>query len=144
MPLPRFNLSIFRLFFHRKNTSSIYLFQNSGLITLGAQRLFMCSFHYRKVLIVTHAKTFFSRVFWHGFASSDYCLRSKIQSISPHTRKILWWPGYGSIELNIWFSILAMKIWAKATATFVTMAVPWVCRYLLPQDWNKFPVHDIT
>ena len=45
------------------------------------------------------------------------------------------------ININICFSILAMKIFAKATATFVPMVVPWVCRYMLPQNWNEVSVN---
>ena len=43
--------------------------------------------------------------------------------------------------LNICFSILAMKIFAKATATFVPIVVPWVCSYMLPQKWNEVSVN---
>ena len=43
--------------------------------------------------------------------------------------------------LNICFSILAMKIFAKATATFDPMAVPWVCWYMLPQNLERGSVN---
>ena len=49
--------------------------------------------------------------------------------------------GLMQLCLNICFSILAMKIFAKATATFVPMVVPWVCRYMLPQNWNEVSVN---
>ena len=59
-----FKLSILsKPVFHRENTSSIYLFQNSGSITLDAKRLFMRGFRFGKVFIVNHAKSLFSRVF---------------------------------------------------------------------------------
>ena len=45
--------------FPRENTLSIYCFQNSGSITLGAQRLFMHGLRFGKVFIVTHMKAFF-------------------------------------------------------------------------------------
>ena len=74
LPFPQFWLLSILSWFHRENTSSIYLFQNSDSVTLGAQRLFMCGFRFGKVFIVTHAKSFFSC----GFASSDFYLRPKI------------------------------------------------------------------
>ena len=40
-----------------------------------------------------------------------------------------------------WFSNLTMKMLAKATAIFVPMAVPWVCRELLPHNWKEFSVN---
>ena len=40
-----------------------------------------------------------------------------------------------------WFSNLTMKMLAKATAIFVPMAVPWVCRQLLPHNWKEFSVN---
>ena len=38
------------------------------------------------------------------------------------------------------FPILAMKMLA-ATAIFVPMVAPWVCKQLLPQNWNEFSVN---
>ena len=40
----------------------------------------------------------------------------------------------GDIDEKVTFSILAMKMLAKATAIFVPMAVPWVYRQLLRQN----------
>ena len=37
----------------------------------------------------------------------------------------------GDIDEKVTFSILAIKMLAKATAMFIPMAVPWVCRQLL-------------
>ena len=102
----------------------------------------MWCFRFGKVFLVTHAKSFFLA------ASPLVTSTSGQRSVSRHRRrriplhagKILWWPGCGSIQLclNVCFSIPAMKMLAKATATFVPMAIPWVCRLLLPKNWNYF------
>ena len=40
--------------------------------------------------------------------------------------------GFNALWFKISVSTLAMKILAKATAIFVPMAVPWVCRQCFP------------
>ena len=49
--------------------------------------------------------------------------------------------------LNCWFkdgfvvgfvSIYAIKMLAKKTAVFVSIAVSWVCRWCFPLKWEKF------
>ena len=47
----------------------------------------------------------------------------------------------GDIDEKVTFSILAMKMLAKATAIFVPMAVPWVYRQLLRQNWDDYSVN---
>ena len=86
-------------------------------------------FRFGKVFIVTHAISFFfSNLFsrfclkWLLPSAKDLPACSRNWSIPPHVRKILWWAGYGSIQrcLNVWFSIVAMKMLAKAMAIFVS------------------------
>ena len=45
------------------------------------------------------------------------------------------------IDEKVTFSILAMKMLAKATAIFIPMAVPWVYSQLLRQNWNDYCVN---
>ena len=47
----------------------------------------------------------------------------------------------GDIDEKVTFSILAMKMLAKATAIFVPMVVPWVYRQLLRQNWDDYSVN---
>ena len=46
--------------------------------------------------------------------------------------------GLNALRLRSSVSTLPIEILAKATAIFVPMAVPCVCRYFLPQNWNEF------
>ena len=45
------------------------------------------------------------------------------------------------IDEKVRVSILAIKMLAKATAIFIAMAVQWVCRQLLRQNWNDYCVN---
>ena len=47
----------------------------------------------------------------------------------------------GDIDEKVTFSILAMKMLAKATAIFIPMAVPWVYKQLLRQNWKDYFVN---
>ena len=46
--------------------------------------------------------------------------------------------GFNALWFKISVSTLTMKKLAKATAIFVPMVVPWVCRQCFPWNWNGF------
>ena len=46
--------------------------------------------------------------------------------------------GLFTLLSNICVSILAMKMFAKATAFRVTMVVPCYCEYFCSSNWNDF------
>ena len=72
--------------------------------------------------------------------SSVFCLDLGL-IVKTHRQYTISKSGLMQLYDNIWFSILAMKIFAKATAIFVPMAVLWVFRWLLLQNWNEFSVY---
>ena len=72
--------------------------------------------------------------------SSVFCLDLG-SIVKTHRQYTISKSGLMQLCDNIWFSVLGMKIFAKATAIFVPMAVLWVFRWLLLQNWNKFSVY---